>query len=408
MKKMRIILSAYACEPWKGSEPAVGWEWSRRLASRYEVLVLTRANNREVIEKFLSGVTEPVPQFLYFDPPDWIVRLKRNGVMPVSLFYLIWQLLAVRHAKASGFEADIVHHVTFNGFRFPGAWWNVPWKVVLGPLGGASIASHHYARCFGRRWPLEYLRGLTVKLGQWNPWTWLSFRRADALLFVTDEMCRRFGRTEGLCEPLLETAVPDQILTVESESKDAPRNGFLWVGMIEGWKGWELAFEAFAAAFADDKFAPTLRLVGLGRDKDRAEKRALELGIDSHVKFLGKLNREEVWAEMGLSKGLFFSSIRDTSGNVVLEAMAMRCPVICLNHQGSAVMTDDTCAMRVKPGSWNATVKGFAEALRILEKDTELVQTMGEAGRQRVESHFTWDRKIEVMEGIYEQGMSKQ
>ena len=26
-KKLKILLSAYACEPNKGSEPEIGWQW---------------------------------------------------------------------------------------------------------------------------------------------------------------------------------------------------------------------------------------------------------------------------------------------------------------------------------------------------------------------------------------------
>ena len=38
----RILLSAYACEPGKGSEPAVGWMWATELAGLgHEVWVIT-------------------------------------------------------------------------------------------------------------------------------------------------------------------------------------------------------------------------------------------------------------------------------------------------------------------------------------------------------------------------------
>ena len=33
MKKYKILLSAYACEPHKGSEPGIGWNWAIQLAS---------------------------------------------------------------------------------------------------------------------------------------------------------------------------------------------------------------------------------------------------------------------------------------------------------------------------------------------------------------------------------------
>ena len=50
----RILLSAYACEPVKGSEPGVGWNWVRQLSQFAELWVLTRANNRASIEAAVS------------------------------------------------------------------------------------------------------------------------------------------------------------------------------------------------------------------------------------------------------------------------------------------------------------------------------------------------------------------
>ncbi|AST06080.1 hypothetical protein AF2641_03890 [Anoxybacillus flavithermus] len=53
MKK--VLLSAYACEPNRGSEPGVGWNWAIELSKKgYEVWVLTRANNQDVIDNFLA------------------------------------------------------------------------------------------------------------------------------------------------------------------------------------------------------------------------------------------------------------------------------------------------------------------------------------------------------------------
>ena len=51
MKKVKnILISAYACEPQKGSEPGIGWHWVVELARlEYNVHVITRSNNRENI-----------------------------------------------------------------------------------------------------------------------------------------------------------------------------------------------------------------------------------------------------------------------------------------------------------------------------------------------------------------------
>lgn len=50
---MKVLVSAYACEPNHGSEPAVGWNWVTQIATFADVTVITRENNRYSIEKEL-------------------------------------------------------------------------------------------------------------------------------------------------------------------------------------------------------------------------------------------------------------------------------------------------------------------------------------------------------------------
>ena len=50
LKRLRVLISAYACEPSKGSEPGMGWNVAREMAEYHDIWVLTRANNRAPIE----------------------------------------------------------------------------------------------------------------------------------------------------------------------------------------------------------------------------------------------------------------------------------------------------------------------------------------------------------------------
>ena len=46
-KKLKVLLSAYACEPNKGSEPGVGWNWLIEIAKlNHKVTVITRSNKK--------------------------------------------------------------------------------------------------------------------------------------------------------------------------------------------------------------------------------------------------------------------------------------------------------------------------------------------------------------------------
>lgn len=88
---VRVLLSAYACEPGKGSEPGVGWHWATELARLgHEVIVITRSNNRALIEKALKDASIPGLRFHYYDLPSW-GRWWKRGPRGVRFYYWLWQ-----------------------------------------------------------------------------------------------------------------------------------------------------------------------------------------------------------------------------------------------------------------------------------------------------------------------------
>jgi glycosyltransferase involved in cell wall biosynthesis len=400
---MKVLLSAYACEPHRGSEPGVGWEWATRLSERHHVTVITRANNRTIIESEISKAkTTNQLDIICVDLPDFATRLKKRGILPIPIYYLLWQLATRMNMIGRLRNFNLVHHVTFNGFRFPGAWWNSPIPVVLGPLGGGSLASSEFRRCFGKHWLQEWLRGLSIKLWKLNPWTLVSLLSSDAVLAVGHEMSTRFADLSIKADLMLETAVPKDLEIEPPFISGADRKDFLLVGNLEPWKAWQIAFEAFSLALSKGMKGQRLIVIGSGRQLADAQKRANELGVKDEIVFCGHLSREQLWERIKTARGLVFSSIRDTSGNAALEAMALACPVICFNHQGVGWMTDDTCAIRIEPSDWNQSVQGFADGMTKLVESDSLVEKMGKAGRSRAMEHFSWDAKIQKIETVYQ------
>lgn len=401
-KRRNILLSAYACEPHRGSEPGVGWEWATRLAMRHAVTVITRSNNQEAIESALENGSEVrQPKFIYIDLPEFWIRLKKRGLLPVAAYYLLWQLTARFVIRDKLKDFDLVHHATFNGFRFPGAWWRVNIPVVLGPLGGGSIAAQPYRRCFGGRWFSERVRGWSVRLWKWNPWTLASLLGSDAVLAVGKEMAGRFASIGINADLMLETAVPSLLEAEPELIPGAKRRDFLIVGNLEPWKGWQIAFEAFARVYSSGIEEHRLVVIGTGRQLEEARRLSEDLGIADQVEFAGLQSREELWRRVANARALVFPSVRDTSGNAALEAMALACPVICFRHQGVAWMTDDSCAIRIEPGDWDTSVQGFVSAMGKLAADDLIVESMGKAGRLRAMEEFSWDAKIRRIEEIY-------
>src|ERR1051326_6010204 len=136
--RLKVLISAYACEPNKGSEPEVGWQWALQMARFHDVTVLTRTKYRPTIEPVLASLQDkqPLPRFVYHDRSRFLVEMKRRS-KTIKLYYLLWQKsardLVMQLQEAHQF--DLMHHVTFAGFRYPIALWGHGVPCIWGPVG---------------------------------------------------------------------------------------------------------------------------------------------------------------------------------------------------------------------------------------------------------------------------------
>ena len=409
---LRLCLSLYACEPNRGSEPGVGWAWAIGMAKRHETWVITRANNRSAIEAELDRLVvsaEERPHFVWVDLPGWVCRLKKKGIVPVGLYYLLWQFAARRAWDRTGIRVDVMHHVTFNTFTIPGVWWRRREKVVLGPLGGMSICPMAFLRCF----PViscirEVLRSFFIRLWAWSPLYRRSRSSASALFFTTDVLRKSLEDGRVPSRTLLETAVPERLIRFMDGSSAVVRSRrFVWAGSLEGRKAPDIAVRAFVDAFRDASDPPVLEIVGSGPLEQRLRRLVSANKAERIIRFCGKEPQETLWDKFRSSVALVFTSVRDTSGNVVLEALACGTPIICFDHQGVAEIVDSTCALTVKPRSYGEAVVDFAAAMRRLSDEPNLADRLGEAGRKRVVSWFTWERKFDVVDAVYRNILDK-
>lgn len=403
---MKVLLSAYACEPDRGSEPGVGWSWANSLSKHADVTVVTRSNNEDVIERWYAahGDDEPRPKFSYYDPPSWVLWLKKKRLLPVQVFYVVWQLGVAWKHRGAGRNYDLVHHVTFNSMMMPGFWWFSSVPVVLGPLGGTSCVRAEYRPLFGRRLWKERLRETLIRNWIFLPWIRFSFNRAATILCANSDTRSQVDlRYAGKTQTMLETGVGAPTETPPRATSKQSSFRFIWVGTIEPWKALTLALNGFERALnaLPKNCEVHLDVVGKGSEKRQAEEWVREKGLAGQVTFYGQVSTAEVDAMMKGAGALIFSSVKDTSGNVVLEAMLNSLPVICINHQGVGDMTTDETAIRIAPGSIEATVKGMADAIVKLATQPELANKMGDAGCLRVMAEYSWSRRASRMHNNY-------
>lgn len=402
---MKVLISAYACEPEKGSEPGVGWNWARQVSRFHEVWVITRASNREAIERALAREALPNVHWAYFDLPRW-ARFWKKGRRGVHAYYYLWQLGAYVVARKLHREVrfDLAHHVTFVNYWMPSFLALLPVPFVWGPVGGAESAPHAFRRRLSLRGKLqETLRDLARTLGELDSFVRLTARRAALGLATTKETAARL-RALGCrkVSVLSEAGLPlEEIVRLGAfPVRESAPFRLVSVGNLLHWKGFELGLQAFAKIqllFPASEYW----IVGAGPEEKRLRKLAGDLGVGEKVTFFGRLPRAQALEKLVRCDVLVHPSLHDSGGWVCLEAMAAGHPVVCLDLGGPGLQVTDETGIKVPAVSPDQAVTALAEALSRLAADPALRLRLGGAARQRVMVCFDWDGKGKYMAEIY-------
>jgi len=400
---MKILVSAYACEPGCGSEEGVGWNMALSLAKYHETWVLTRTIFRAPIEAELANHPIPNLHFIYFDPFHWTEDWRgRQGA--VQLHYYLWQIQAYLVARPLHHQIgfDIVHHVTYVKFWSPSFLALLPVPFIWGPVGGGEQAPKSFWHDFSW-WGKVYetLRDLAQRLGEQDPFTRITAQRSVLAKATTEETAKRLlklGATNvqvfsetGLSKPELARLEQCPIL-------DNSPVRFISMGRLLHWKGYHLAVRAFAKA---NLLAAEYWLLGDGPERERLQAMAEELGVPAQVKFWGKLPREQLMDKLAKCHVLVHPSLHDSGGWTCLEGMAAGRPVICLDLGGPATQVTTETGIKVPALNPEQAVQDLAKAMTRLANDPELRVRLGQAGQKRVKEIYDWEVKGEIWTQIY-------
>ena len=403
---MKVLVSAYACEPDKGSESAVGWNWVLQISRWHEVWVITRANNRDPIEKALAKEPLPNVHWVYFDLPCW-ARFWKKGERGLHSYYYLWQLGAYFVARKLHREVgfDLAHHVTFVNYWMPSFLALLPVPFVWGPVGGGESVPRGFWRCFSLRGKVyEILRDVARSLGELDPFVRLTAHRARLGIATTEETAVRL---RGLhCRKVMvlsQVALPGEEMLRLGGFTARQSNPFrlVSIGNLLHWKGFQLGLRAFALLKAQFP-ASEYWIVGDGPERMRLEKLAQNLALTGKVRFWGMIPRSKVLTKLADCDVLVHPSLHDSGGWVCLEAMAAGRPVVCLDLGGPALQVTEDTGIKVPAISPEQVVRDLANGFYKLASDPELRVRLSFGARKRVEEYFNWDKKGLFMAKLYQ------
>lgn len=402
-----ILATAYAINPYKGSEDAMGWNFILQIARYQKVIAITRENNRPHIEKFmLENPKESYSRihFYYFDLPTYL-RFWKKGNRGALLYFWLWQLSIVRFIKKQKLDFDISHNVNFHNDWTPSYLWKLKKPFVWGPIGHHPYIASFFLKNFSWSAKLKNKATWFIKKSFWTTSFGLkrTISKSDHIFAMNSSVKNVIQLKDKNWSIMPSAATEDFCPDWNYQVKE--KFTIISVGRFVPLKGFDLSIDSFAKfcqSLSEEQLANCeLICVGTGPDEDLFREKAKNSGFEKNIRFINWMPRIEV-IKMYKDASLFLFPSHEGAGMVVPEALSFGLPVVCLNNSGPGEFIDEKCGVKVEMTSYNQVVQDLANGLNFIFNDSEVLKSMSLAARAQFLRKFTWDQKGEQLQAVYQ------
>lgn len=408
-----LLMLAYCCHPAGTMEQRNGWHRAVLAAQvGFRVTVLYCPCSTDLEDSLLTTrLPETLKSLVRFEP----IRLPESQQRWLDFeptFYAAykrWHQLAYERAEVLHHHSpfSLTHTVTLCGFREPGFLWRLGIPHIWGPLGGTHVFP---AKFFGLLGWKDRIREVTrtclncIQL-YGTPRVRQASKRSASVIAATvaaQETFRKSFKVPVLRE--LETGIESVRDRPRSARNPSEPLKILWAGRLRGWKALPLLLLALARLPESQEFH--LRVLGDGSCLEQWKRLANNLGIADKIEWVPWPTYAETLPHYEWADVFAFTSLRDTSGTGLLEALAAGCPVVSVNHQGAADIVDTTCGILVPVVSQEVTVHGFRDALGNLHRSPELWKKLSDGALDRAQQ-YRWDARLAWTRSLYENALAE-
>jgi L-malate glycosyltransferase len=160
-------------------------------------------------------------------------------------------------------------------------------------------------------------------------------------------------------------------------------------------KGYDLLLEA-AAMMLDSQPSVRFLLAGDGPERTALERKCRDLHLDAKVQFIGF--RDDITDIINCLDLFVMSSHHEGIPMVLLEAMALKKPVVCTSVGGiKEIVEDGISGLLVEPGD----ARRLAESCLSMLDDSELRMKLGTAARKRISDEFSTGMQKKRLMTVY-------
>jgi glycosyltransferase involved in cell wall biosynthesis len=402
-----ILATAYAVNPYKGSEDGMGWNFVLQIARFNKVVAITRENNRQHIERFMKENPDHLYQnlsFLYFDLPAWM-RFWKRGSRGAMLYYWMWQFGIVAFIRKNVSQFDIAHNLNFHNDWTPSHLHKLGKPFVWGPVGHHPKIPTQYLKTYKPSYRIKDRLIWWVKNYFWNysPALSRTIKEADHIFCMNNSVPKTL-RLKNRFTIMPSVATED--FGWDKRIVDGERFTLISAGRFVPLKGFDLSIHSFAAFLnsipENKKELCELVLVGQGPEEKYFKQLASSYGIEKNLRFISWIERGQLMKLFRGASAFLFPS-HEGAGMVVAEALSFGLPVICLDNEGPGQFINNNCGYAIPHGSYSETLSSLAKAIDALyHTSLENREKMRQAARKQFENHFHWNRRGEQLNEIYQ------
>lgn len=421
---MKVFLSAFSCQPGKGSESGVGWHWAKNISEiGHEVWVVTRCQNRASIEAEMARSPSSNLHFIYYDLPNkfhwgawkkyiWRFNIAENLSWAIwnHMYYFFWQREIARIASDlhKTVRFDVAHHITYASATRAVFLGSTDIPFVIGPGGGGERAPFRLRTQLSRYQKLtEFIRDVSIFISGLSPYVRGMYKKAKIIFVCTEQskqiIAKKHRHKVHIKLQIGIESVIDNKVTLKNSQREYKK--LLYVGRFIYWKGMSFGLKAFSMYI---KTHPNtmLTIVGKGKEERVWRKLAQELEIENNIQWISWVDQEELKNIYQDHDAFLFPSHHDSGGNVVIEAMAYGLPVICLNLGGPAVAVTEKCGriVDVKKKDITDVEADLCNAMEWILSDNERLQKLKKAAIMRASS-FTWNNIVREAYSLIEKNI---
>lgn len=412
MDKTTVVVTAYAVNPYKGSEDGMGWNMILQIARYQKVIAITRENNQAAIERYMYEYPQRETrniQFKYFDTP-YYTRFWKKGGRGALLYFYLWQYSVANWIKRQNWKYDIVHNLNFHNDWTPSFLWKTKKPFVWGPIGHHPEIPKVFLKQYGFSTVMREGIRWAAKQIFWNFDPFLKkTKREAAHIFAMNSTVAKVLKLPESKVSILPSVASEKI---EFHGK-LPKDTFnvLSVGRFVALKGFDVTLRAFAVFFhrlsKEDQAKVKLTVVGRGPAKPLLEKLIEEHALEAAVHIIPWIERDKL-SMIYQAADLFFFPSHEGAGMVVSEAMSYGLPILCFDNCGPGEFVNKTCGMVIPYQDYDKVINYFAEDLLRLYNDRDQLDRLSAGARRQHRNRFTWNVKGDIFQMVYEEILSKQ